>query len=396
MKYFTLISSIFFTIECKEVIENYKGRKYLFEDKRVSRNEAIKVCEQKSMDFATIYSEKELNFVYSVMKEDFVVTDFFIGTNCVNSRFIWNDGRQIDFGIFSDPSHRQCDSSKYLKLNNFTFVAASVLSGTSNILCADSISTRSRFVIRYTESRIFLFNSTYDSIQNHRKACNDYSMDIASFRTEKEMALVKEIMTTEQSHWVWIGMRCLNETYTWLDGRTVTIGQVARDQRCTENANMYLRDGAYIADRFNSSHCAMVCTENVTSIPQHRYVTALQEESKAIQISMGRMIESSRARMSVDVQNQTKKLLVEQSKVVLKVDSVQAEVKSVEVSLVHSMAIVYGLLGIVVLLCTLISVSLVVLALKNHASAEKERKTGAAYNVKDDDVNIYNEPFVPA
>ena len=321
------------------------------------------MCEQNSMELATIDSEKELNFVYSVIKADFSVTDFFIGTNCFNSRFIWNDGRQIDFGIFSDPSHRLCDSSKYLELNNLKFAAASVSSGTSNILCADSISTRSRFVIGYTESRIFLFNSTYDSIQNHRKACNDYSMDIASLRTEKEVALVKEIMTTEQSHWVWMGMRCLNGNYTWLDGRKVTIGQVASGQRCIENATMYLRDGVYIADRFNSSHCAMVCTENVTSIPQHRYVTALQEESKAIQISVGGMIESSGARMGVDVQNQTNKLLVEQSKVVLKVDSVEAKVESVEVSLVQSMAIVYGLLGIVVLSSTFIGVSVVVLGL---------------------------------
>lgn len=134
-----------------------------------------------------------------------------------------------------------------------------------------------------------------------------------------------------------------------MDGRTVTIGQVASGQHCIENATMYLRDGVYIANRFNSSHSAMVCTENVTSIPQHRYVTALKEESKAMQISMDGMIESSQTWMSLDVENRTRKLLVEQRKVVLKVDSVQAEVEGVEVSLVQSMATIYGLLGIVTL-----------------------------------------------
>lgn len=117
MKLLLIFSALFIAIECKTINKVYRGREFVFDNRTLSRDDAIKFCSKKSMEVPILYSSDELEFVQSVLKREFQNSYFFIGTKCgPNGEFVWNDGRPIEFGSWE--TYLRCNESHQMGMDN--------------------------------------------------------------------------------------------------------------------------------------------------------------------------------------------------------------------------------------------------------------------------------------
>ncbi|XP_060771099.1 macrophage mannose receptor 1-like [Neoarius graeffei] len=190
------------------------SRQFYKVDEEKTWTDAQKYCRENYTDLATIENEEEMDAVKAVLNGS--GDNFWIGLRQVNDAknrtFVWSDNTTSSFTYWSDKEPNNEGTNNCVEVNGTTENKTWNDSG-----CSHTIS----FVCykRRTPLTVISENKTWREALRY---CRQYHLDLASIDS-KEMQKWVEVVTTNASSNMWIGLRhtCALGFWYWVTGEMI-------------------------------------------------------------------------------------------------------------------------------------------------------------------------------
>lgn len=97
--------------------EFFRGREFFFDSGANYHDVNDRLCRYQFMETGILHTKDELDFILGFLKTHSGIGNIGIGMKCSNGSFVWNDGREVSFGIWSQENICP-DSSKRVSISS--------------------------------------------------------------------------------------------------------------------------------------------------------------------------------------------------------------------------------------------------------------------------------------